>query len=170
LAGVLVGVALSAPVGGGVIRGEPGVIVTLSGKDGRLAVSIVLIAFHEITFLVRQAVNVIERIGMGEMPLAAGGVIQLRYRYTTRPVINRPDLIEVITVGELTLQRFAGIVAVFFQHPPAVVIVFKRTYWIEGLSYLIYNRIYIAIINDIPHQNILQPITALREILLNVST
>ena len=70
LAGVLAGVAFVAPVGGGVVGREPGVVITLAGKDGCLAVSIVLIGFHEIAFLIRQAVNVIERIGMGKMPLA----------------------------------------------------------------------------------------------------
>ena len=40
-----------------------------------MAVGVVLIAFHEIALFVRQAIDVIERVIVGEMPMAAGCVI-----------------------------------------------------------------------------------------------
>ena len=124
LAGVLVGIALGAPVGGGIIGREPGIIITLAGKDGCLAVSIVLITFHERSCFVRQAVNVIERISMGEMPVRSAAIVQIRYRYTTRPVIYRPDLVEIISVN--LIPQLVVVFVGFRQDPLYIVNLFNR--------------------------------------------
>jgi hypothetical protein len=49
--------------------------LTLFRFPGTLLRAKVLIAFHEIALFVRQAIDVIERVVVGEAPMAAGCII-----------------------------------------------------------------------------------------------
>jgi len=107
-AGEGVGVFDGGIVGGGVVTGEPGVVIAIIGVDGWLAVGVVVVAFGDAGGGIVEDMDVVEVV-------AAGVVVGV--------VVDQQQFVHVSAPDEVGLAgRGAGVV-VFFEHAQAVVVV-----------------------------------------------